>query len=127
VSLIGNLVRDPEYRETGSGICKFTVAVTDGYGDTEHTSYIPIVVFGKQSQSCSKYLAKGSKVCVSGRIQTGSYEKDGHKVYTTDIIATRVEFLSSRGNSLNEAEKPVTDEIRASEGYSQMSYDDVPF
>ncbi|MBQ9059683.1 MAG: single-stranded DNA-binding protein [Firmicutes bacterium] len=98
VILIGNLARDPELRySTGmnqTAICRFTVAVNDGYGDKQRTSFIPIVVFGKQAENCDRYLAKGRKVAVNGRIQTGSYtNKDGNKVYTTDVIANNVEFL----------------------------------
>ncbi len=99
VILIGNLVRDPELRySTGqnqTAVCRFTVAVNDGYGERQRTSFIPIVVFGKQAENCERYLAKGRKVAVNGRIQTGSYEKDGRTVYTTDVIANNVEFLSS--------------------------------
>jgi len=127
VILIGNLTKDPEYRETGNGVCRFTVAVSDGYGDTESTSYIPVVVFGKTAQNCSKYLSKGRKVGVNGRIQTGSYEGRNGKVYTTDVIASRVEFLSSASNSSTSGEKPATDENEASQGYSQIMYDDLPF
>ena len=66
-----------------------------GYGRhrNEKTSFIPIVVFGKQAENCDRYLAKGRKVAVNGRIQTGSYEKDGRTVYTTEVIANKVEFL----------------------------------
>lgn len=123
VILIGNLTRDPEYRETANGLCKFSIAVTDGYGEKEQTSYPSIVVFGKQAENCAKYLAKGRKVAVQGRLQTGSYEKDGRKVYTTDVIASRVEFMPNKDNSLNETEKPVRNDFEASQGY----IDDVPF
>ncbi|MBQ6495845.1 MAG: single-stranded DNA-binding protein [Firmicutes bacterium] len=103
VVLVGNLTRDPELRySTGANqtaICRFTVAVNDGYGDNERTSFISIVVFGKQAENCDRYLAKGRKVAISGRIQTGSYEKDGQKVYTTEVVANRVEFLGGGGPS----------------------------
>lgn len=96
---IGNLTKDPEvmYRQSdNSAICKFTVAINDGYGDKQHTSYIPVVAFGKTAENCQKYLSKGKKVAVTGRIQTGSYtsNKTGQTVYTTDIIANNVEFLT---------------------------------
>ena len=108
VILIGNLARDPELRySTGANqtaVCRFTIAVNDGYGDRERTSFIPIVVFGKQAENCDKYLAKGRKVAVNGRIQTGSYtNKEGNKVYTTDVIANNVEFLGGGGAARNEA------------------------
>ena len=107
VILIGNLTRDPELRSsTGANqnaVCRFTVAVNDRMrnqqtGEWEdRPSFIPVVVFGRQAENCDKYLAKGRKVAVQGRIQTGSYvNKDGNKVYTTDVIASNVEFLSSR-------------------------------
>lgn len=127
VCLVGNLTRDPEVRDGTTTICRFTVAVTDGYGDNEKTSFIPIVVFGKLADNCGQYLTKGSKVGVQGRIQTGSYERDGQKVYTTDIIANRVEFLSSKGNRPDYEGNTHRDEFRASQGYQQMAYDDVPF
>jgi single-strand DNA-binding protein len=93
------LTRDPDVRySTGSNptaIGKFSIAVNDGYGDKKRTSYISIVVFGKQAENCQRYLFKGSKVAVRGHIQTGSYEKDGRKVYTTDVVADQVEFLKT--------------------------------
>ena len=100
VVIIGNLTRDPELRySTGqkqTAICRFTIAVNDGYGEKQRTSFIPIVVFGKSAENCDRFLAKGRKVAVNGRIQTGSYEKDGRTVYTTDVVANNVEFLSSQ-------------------------------
>ena len=100
VNLIGNLTKDPEVRySTGAestAICRFTLAVSEGYGDKQKTSYIPIVVFGKSGENCEKYLKKGSKCAVNGRIQTGSYEGKNGKVYTTDVIANNVEFLTSK-------------------------------
>lgn len=97
VILIGNLTRDPElsYKPSNDplAICKFTIAINDGYGDKARVDYPSIVCFGKVAENCDKYLKKGSKVGVTGKIQTGSYEKDGRKVYTTDVIASSVEFL----------------------------------
>lgn len=97
---IGNLTKDPELKYTTGfepkAVCRFTVAVNDGYGDKQKTSFIPCVCFGKTAENLERFLSKGSKVAVCGRIQTGSYEKDGQKVYTTDIIADSVEFLSSK-------------------------------
>ena len=77
VQLIGNLARDPELRySTGQNqmaICRFTIAVNDGFGEKQKTSFIRIVTFGKQAESCDRYLKKGRKVAVTGKIQTGSY------------------------------------------------------
>ena len=119
VNIIGNLTRDVELRYTTDQkpIAKFTIAVDDGYGENKRTSYIPVVVFGKQAENADRFLSKGSKVAVMGRIQTGSYEKDGRTVYTTDVIAYNVEYLSTRPT-----EKP-----SEPSGFAAMREDDVPW
>ena len=93
VFLIGNLTREPElsYKPGNDplAICKFSIAINE----KDRVDYPSIVCFGRTAENCEKFLAKGKKVAVSGRIQTGSYEKDGRKIYTTDVIADRVEFL----------------------------------
>lgn len=123
VNIIGNLTRDVELRYTTDQkpIARFSIAVNDGYGEQKRTSYIPIVVFGKQAENADRYLSKGSKVAVNGRIQTGSYEKEGRTIYTTDIIASNIEFLSAK-QSANGERKP--DEPS---GYTALSEDEVPF
>lgn len=99
VILIGRLTRDPELRYTNGSqmaIAKFSLAVDRPVrqGEERKADFPRITVFGKQAENCEKYLAKGRMVCVQGRIQTGSYQdKDGKTVYTTDVIADRVEFL----------------------------------
>lgn len=96
VNLIGRLTRDPDvrYNQNQMAVARFSIAINNGYGDNERTDYPSIVVFGKQAENCEKYLSKGRLVAVSGRIQTGSYtNKDGATVYTTDVVANRVEFL----------------------------------
>lgn len=104
VTLIGNLTKEPELKYTTSNdptaVGRFTIAVNDGYGDKQKTSYINIVCFGRIAENCERYLTKGSKVAVEGKLQTGSYEKDGRKVYTTDIKADSIEFLSSNDTRL---------------------------
>jgi len=94
---IGNITKDPEVNYKAGNeplaVCRLTVAINDGYGDKQKTYFIPVTVFGKSAENCERYLAKGSKVAVTGKIVTGSYEKDGRTYYTTDVIADRVEFL----------------------------------
>ncbi|MDY6283079.1 MAG: single-stranded DNA-binding protein, partial [Erysipelotrichaceae bacterium] len=94
VALIGRLTRDPEVRWTQDqmAIASFSIAIDrpprkDG---TKDTDFPRITVFGRQAENCEKYLKKGRLVGITGRIQTGSYEKDGVKVYTTDVVADRV-------------------------------------
>lgn len=103
VALIGRLTRDPEVRWTQDqlAIATFSIAIDrparkDG---TKETDFPRITVFGRAAENCEKYLKKGRLVGITGRIQTGSYEKDGQKFYTTDIVADRVEFLEWGENS----------------------------
>ncbi len=99
VVLIGRLTRDPEVRYTAAtqmAVATFTVAIDRPVraGGEKQTDFPRVTVFGKQAENCEKYLAKGRLVGVQGRIQTGSYQnKDGVTVYTTDVVADRVEFL----------------------------------
>lgn len=98
VILIGRLIRDPELRYTTSqmAVATFTLAIDrPTKADREKETDFPrIKAFGKTAENCEKYLAKGRMVAVQGSLQTGSYEdKDGKRVYTTDVIANRVEFL----------------------------------
>ena len=103
VFLIGRLVRDPELRYTSSNIpvATFSLAVNRnfaGQNGERETDFINIVVWRKQAENVKKYITKGSLVAVEGRIQTGSYEKDGQRVYTTDVVADNVQFLESKGS-----------------------------
>ena len=99
VVIIGRLTRDPEIRYAAStqmAVATFTVAINRPRkkGEEQEADFPRVTVFGKQAENCEKYLAKGRLVGVQGRIQTGSYQnKDGFTVYTTDVIADRVEFL----------------------------------
>ena len=96
VVLIGRLTKDVEVRYTqdGMAIARFSIAVDRYTKGEKKADFINVLVFGKSAENCEKYLAKGRKVALEGRIQTGSYTKDdGTKVYTTDVVANRVEFI----------------------------------
>ena len=97
VILMGRLTNDPDMRGDGdSKAAKYTLAVGRAY-KKEETDFISCVSFSKQAEFCEKYLKKGTKVLVSGRIQTGSYtNKDGQKVYTTDVVTETIEFAESK-------------------------------
>ena len=128
VTLIGRLTKDPEVRYTSgtqTAVARYNIAIDRPTKDKE-TDFIPIVVFGKQAENCEKYLAKGRMVGIEGRIQTGSYtNKDGNKVYTTDVVANRVEFIDY-GNK-NE-QKPKQDaQMGIPEGFAQIEDEDIPF
>ena len=99
VVLIGRLARDPELSYTPStqtAVCHFTLAVDRPrrQGEDRGADFIRITVWGRQAETCDRYLSKGRQVAVMGRIQTGSYKnREGVTVYTTEVIADRVEFL----------------------------------
>ena len=99
VHIIGRLTKDPQISyisDTQTAVARFSVAISRGKdkdGNDKGTDFPNVVVFGKQAENCERYLSKGKLVGIEGRLQTGSYEKDGRKVYTTDVIANRVEFL----------------------------------
>ena len=96
VVLIGNLTRDPEVRYTSGNepVAVSTLNVAVNRMKKGEADFPRVIVFGKQAENCEKYLEKGRKIAVRGRIQTGSYKnKNGETVYTTDVVADRVEFL----------------------------------
>lgn len=103
---MGRLTRDPEVRysqgENATAIARYSIAVErriKSNNNENNTDFINIVAFGKAGEFAEKYLHKGTKVLVTGRIQTGSYtNKDGQKVYTTDIVAEDQEFCESRSS-----------------------------
>lgn len=99
VVLKGRLTKDAELRMSGDmAVTRFTVAV-DRRGRDAGADFISCVAFGKTAEFLEKYFKKGNRVGLCGHIQTGSYEKDGTKVYTTDVIADEVEFVESKGES----------------------------
>lgn len=135
VILMGRLTRDPEVRyisgENATAIARYTLAVDRRFKrDGEQTAdFINCVVFGKGAEFAEKYLNQGTKIAVSGRIQTGSYtNKDGVKVYTTDVVVEEQEFAESKGNSSGASapSKPTTDK----DGFMNIpddSGDELPF
>lgn len=99
VALIGNLVRDPEmrYTPTGVAVTQFTIALNrpKKEGQEQQADFVKIITWNKLAENCGNYLAKGRKVGVEGRLQSGSYQdKNGRIVYTLDVVASSVEFLT---------------------------------
>ena len=125
--IIGNLGRDPEVKQTQTGntVARLSVATTyKGKGEPE-TEWHRVTVFGRQAEACQSYLQKGSKVAVTGRIRTQSYEKDGIKRYSTEIVAMSVEFLDPReSNSRREPSRAPVNDYDPGDGYGD---DDIPF
>lgn len=142
VNIIGRLTKDPELRTTNDGfnIARFTVAVDRSLSKEKRAEaerngqptadFIPVTVFGQQAVNCNQYLAKGRLVAVVGRIQTGSYEKDGIRRYTTDVVASNVQFLEW-GDKKEEKSHSDFGSSRASEDFGSLGFqesdDDIPF
>jgi single-strand DNA-binding protein len=112
VILMGRLTRDPEVRysqgESAMAIARYTLAVdrrmnrSNAGGDQQTADFIQCVAFGRSGEFAEKYFRKGLKVVVTGRIQTGSYtNKDGQRVYTTDVVVEDQEFAESKAASQN--------------------------
>ena len=128
VILIGRLTRDPNYTttQTGTEIARYTLAV-DRIG--EGADFISCVAFGKAAQFADKYLKKGNRIAITGRLRTGSYRnREGKDVYTTDVIIESQEFCESKSESkpAPQKETPKADE----EGFMQIPddiADELPF
>lgn len=128
VVLIGRLTKDPEVRRIDEkmAIATFSLAIDrpvkkDG---EKKTDFPRVTVFGRQAESCEKYLAKGMLVGIQGSIQTGSYtNKDGQTVYTTGVVANRVKFLEWKRQG--EGQQQGGDGIP--EGFAPITDDDIPF
>lgn len=109
--LMGRLVAEPEIRysqgESATAIARYRLAVDRRFNkDNQECDFIGIVAFGKAGEFAEKYLHKGTKVIVTGRIQTGSYtDKEGRKVYTTDVVVEDQEFAESKGSSSGESNR----------------------
>lgn len=110
VILMGRLVRDPEVRYSqgaeSMAIARYTLAVDRRIKreGQQSADFISCVAFGKAGEFAERYLKKGTKMVIEGRIQTGSYEKDGQKVYTTDIVVEAQEFAESKGNTSTQSQ-----------------------
>ena len=139
--LIGRLTKDPELRTTPTGrnVCQFSVAVsrnfTNANGERE-ADFINCVVWDKQAENLVKYQKKGNQIAVEGRIQTRNYDdKDGKKVYVTEILASNISFLDSKGtntssNDFNSLPEPPREDSVSSSNMNNMetvSVDKDPF
>ena len=112
VILIGRLTKDPDVRYANEkAVARFNLAVDRRYKqDGGQTADFPsCVAFGKTAEFIEKYIRQGVKIAIEGRIQTGSYEKDGVKHYTTDVIVEAVEFAESKKTDTQETPMPDND------------------
>ena len=121
--ITGRLVKDVEIRySTGDKpicVANFTLAVDNWTPKGKGADFLRITAFGKIAENMDKYCSKGMMLGVTGSIHSGSYEKDGRKVYTTNLNADKVDFLSK-------SEKTEEEQTKAPEGFSHLA-DDIPF
>ena len=128
VILMGRLTRDPEVRysagENATAVARYTLAVDRVYSkENQQADFINCVEFGKLAEFAEKYFYKGIKLIVRGRIQTGSYtNRDGVKVYTTDIIVESHEFAESKRTSEQNSNAPISNDVPAigSDGFMNI-------
>jgi single-strand DNA-binding protein len=135
VTLMGRLTKDPEIRygsTNNMAVVKFTVAVDRRYSkDTEErqADYISCTSFGKTAEFINNYFTKGRQIALFGRINTGSYEKDGQKFYTTDVIVDDVYFTGSKKDNESSGFSPSSEGSSNDSGFTPIndSQDELPF
>ena len=126
VFLIGRMTSEPElrYTNTQTAVLRFSIALDRGKdknGADRGADFPSVLAFGKTAENLSRFIGKGNRVAIDGHIQTGKYTKqNGDTVYTTDVIADRVEFIDWKESG----PKP---DNQAPEGFEAISDDDVPF
>jgi single-strand DNA-binding protein len=147
VTLMGNLTRDPELRQTpnGQNVCSFSLALNRSYKGSdgnwqEATDYVDIVAWGPLGERVAQYLAKGRAALVSGRLQSSSWEKDGQKRSKVEVVAADVTFLGGPGDgggnsdggssapaAKSSGKKEKDDVVIEDIGDEPINLDDIPF
>lgn len=144
VNLLGNLGKDPELKVTpnGTSVCKFSIATKESFKDSsdvwqERTEWHNIECWGKLAESANKFLKKGSKCHIKGKLKTEQYEKDGTTRYITKIVAVDLIFLESSNNTQNQppqaqtAPRPTNTRPVQTQAYTpemeSEAWEDVPF
>lgn len=133
--LVGRLTRDPELKTSGNGIslCQFTIAVNRRYKNADggyDADFINCIAWRGTAEFLCKYFEKGSMVGVAGSIQTRSYEKNGNKLYITEVLAEEVGFISGSGKAKAESRDDnnnTIDDIDFPADMPQPDDDDLPF
>lgn len=134
VMIIGNLGNDPDvkYTPSGAAVANFSVATNESWTNKdgqkqEKVEWHRVTVWGKLAEVCKEYLHKGKQVYVEGKLQTRQWDdKEGVKRYTTEIVASQVQFLGSAGQGANRAPHPA-DAGAAPGGSASFTEDDIPF
>ena len=142
VTLMGNLTRDPDLRQTpnGQSVCSFSLALNRSYKDQsgewqDATDYVDVVAWGSLGERVGQYMAKGRTCLVQGRLQSRNWEQDGQKRSKVEVLANDVTFLDGRGSETgdNVEEKPKAKSSKKEDvviediGDEPINLDDIPF
>jgi len=121
IHIIGNLGADPEMRYTGSGkaVVNFSVAVSEKWNGGEHTEWFRVVMWERQAEIASEYLSKGSKVYIRGSIRTRTWDKDGVKQYTQELIGHKMQMLTPKSEGQAGGYPQPGNNQQAGSGYQQ--------
>lgn len=130
--VMGRLIADPEVRSTPSGVsvCRFTIVVDRNYvkeGEKRGADFIDILAWRQTAEFVGKYFTKGQQISIQGSIQTGSYEKDGIKRRTFEIVAENVSFCGSKNESNGASETPSFSNADTGDFVSSVDDDELPF
>ena len=133
IILLGRLTKDPEVRYTNTGkvVCQFTLAVDRPFANQEgqrEADFIPVVIWGKQAETCGNSLTKGQRALVEGRLQIRSYDgKDGNKPWVTEVIADRFEFIERKADFAGRPAAPAAPKAPVQGGGMESFGQAVPF
>lgn len=133
-SVIGRMTRDLDerafaYTSNGKARLNISIAVNDGYGDNQYTSYFDVVVWGKTAENVKPYLGKGKQLCINGRLRQDRWEKDGQKNSRVVIVAETVQLLGGRDNGAGSGgnyQQPAQQQAPAYNNGGEFS-EDIPF
>lgn len=128
----GNLTKDPEAKAMSNGKlrCTFTLAVSRPYFNQlgqRDADFIPFVAYDKNAELAQKYLAKGRKILIISHVKTGNYEKDGQRIYTTEFVVDRIEFLSAVQQDKQSVVNPSEQYTDDNQGFRPVDDDELPF
>ena len=132
-SVIGRMTRDLDerafaYTQNGKARLNISIAVNDGYGDNQYTSYFDVVVWGKTAENIKPYLGRGKQICINGRLRQDRWESNGQKNSRVVIVAETAQLLGGRDNgqqSAPQAQQPAGDYQSAGSGDDFP--EDIPF
>lgn len=127
IQLVGRITRDPELKKSNSGkaYIRFSLAVDRPF-TSDQTDFINCVVFGKTAEVMNKYVRKGHRIGLTGRLQTNKYEHNGEKRISFDVMVDNIEFLENKNNSSNNDSESTIREV-AQMGNNDVENDEFPF